>query len=454
MSAKIYKDGNYLIVDVGVSDLIEALASEVVAVKGANNRWYLSVNNRDILPQPLLDSEIEDENGVVYADFAEWVRTNTGVSSTQTISVSDTATSDGNTTFAPLGSGATFTGTWEDVSTHNALTTACLSSTNGTLTAQFSADGTTVHSSLNYTVTANVNEVHRLTVTRKYFRVVFVNSATPQSTFHIQTIYGSQGTLSSPINTQLQSDSDATTVRALDFNLLLAEGLYQNRAATIKDGFNSAISTGTVPEDITNEGALYAGFPTGSPEAGQIVVAGADTGTVFYAYLAAPTDTDYTFGSVAIAGAGTYALGHNIWRCNFAYFISSSPTATNVNTITVQNTPTTANIFCVIPTGYGQTYCSAYTVPASSAVYIDRVTGSLRGSTSGSLDGAFWYRDSVNGGFRLRFPFELQYGSLYFDDIDYLVRIPAGVDFIPRITAASTNNLQAKISYRIVKVKE
>ena len=80
MATKIYKDGNYLIVDVGVSDLIEVVASQVVAVKGANNRWYLSVNNRDILPQPLLDSEIQDESGVVYADFAEWIRDNTGFS--------------------------------------------------------------------------------------------------------------------------------------------------------------------------------------------------------------------------------------------------------------------------------------------------------------------------------------------------------------------------------------
>jgi hypothetical protein len=293
-----------------------------------------------------------------------------------------------------------------------------------------------------------------LTVTRKYFRLVFVNSSTPQTTFHTQVIYGSQSALSSPINTQLQSDSDATTVRALDFNLLLAEGLYQNRAATIKDGFNSVISTGTVPEDITNEGALYAGFPTGSPEPGEIVVSGADTGTVYAAILTGPSDTDYTFVTKAVSGAGTYSLGVNVWRSNFMYFISNSPTSTNVGNITLRNTVTTANVFCVIPAGYGQTYCSAYTVPAGSSVYIDRVTGSLRGSTSGSLDGAFWYRDSVSGGFRLRFPFELQYGSLYFDDIDYLIKIPAGVDFIPRITSASTNNLSAKISYRIVKVKE
>lgn len=53
----------------------------------------------------------------------------------------------------------------------------------------------------------------------------------------------------------------------------------------------------------------------------------------------------------------------------------------------------------------------------------------------------------------MRFPFELQYGTLYFDDVDYLVKIPERVDMVPRVTAASTNGLSAKVSYRFVKVK-
>jgi len=100
----------------------------------------------------------------------------------------------------------------------------------------------------------------------------------------------------------------------MDFNILVAEGLFQNRQATIKDGLNLDIDTGSVPEDVTNEGGVYAGFPTGAVEAAQIVVAGADTGTVYYSYMATSTDTDYTMASKAVAGAGTYALGHNIWR--------------------------------------------------------------------------------------------------------------------------------------------
>jgi hypothetical protein len=361
----------------------------------------------------------------------------------------------GNSSTSALNSGVTFTGTGRDVSSFSSVVVACKTDQNGTLYIEFSPDNTNWDSSLSYSVTASLNEVHRVAVTRRYMRVRFTNtSASNQTYFRLQTTLGSQTSLTSALNSQIQSDSDTTVVRPLDFNLMVAEGLYQNRNNTIKDGFNLDIDTGSVPEDITNEGGTYAGFPTGAVEAGEIIVAGADTGTVYYSYMAASTDTDYTFASKAVAGAGTYSLGHNIWRCNFAYFIASSATATNVGDITIRNTVTTTNVFCVIPATYGQTYCSAYTVPAGSSIYLDRITGSLRGSTSGSLDGFFWYRDSTSGGFRLRFPFELQYGGLYFDDVDYLIKIPAGVDFIPRVVTASTNNLQAKISYRIIKVKE
>lgn len=363
--------------------------------------------------------------------------------------------SRGNSTEVKLDNGQTFTGQWDEALEFPSVVLACKTDQSGVLYIDFSTNETDVDSTLTFNVTANTNEVHRITVTRAYFRVRFTNNSGSNQTFlRLQTLTGAQAALTSALNSSIQADQDTLVVRPLDFNLLVAEGLYQNRANTIKDGFNTVISTGTVPEDITNEGGVYAGFPTGAVEAGEIVVAGADTGTVYYSYLASATSTDYVFGSKAIAGAGTYALGHNIWRCNFAYFVASNPTATNVNTITIRNTVTTANIFCVIPTGYGQTYCSAYTVPYQSAVYVDRITGNLRGSTSGSLDGVFWYRESNGGGFRLRFPFELQYGSLYFDDVDYLIKIPAGVDFIPRIVASSTNNLSAKISYRIIKVKE
>jgi len=358
-----------------------------------------------------------------------------------------------NTTSTVLAAGETYTGTGVNVSSYSSVVVAVLTDMDGTLYMEFSPDGTNWDSSLSYSVAAGSNDVHRLTVTRSYFRARFTNtSAASQTYFRLQTIVGFQPALTSALNSVLQNDADAMVVRTTDFNLLVAQSLYQGTQNTIKDGINNDIDTASVPEDIWQAGGTYTGFPTGTVEAGEIVVAGADTGTVYYSYLASSTSTDYVFGSKAISGAGTYALGHNIWRCNFAYFVASSATAFNVGLISIRITVTKANVFCTIAIGYSQSYCSAYTVPYNSAVYIDRIQGSIRGSTSASLDGFFWYRP-INESPRLRFPFVLQFGSLYFDDVDYLIRIPSQTDIIPRINACSANNIEASISYRLLKIK-
>jgi hypothetical protein len=358
-----------------------------------------------------------------------------------------------NSTAIALNNAGVFTGTATDVVSYPSIVVACLTDQSGSLSIQFSTDGVNWDSQLPFTVTANTNEVHRIVVTRRYLRVVFTNNSGSNQTFlRLQTTLGSQPQLTSSLNSVIQSDADANLVRPLDFNLMVAESLYQNRTNTIKDGLNDDIDTGSVPEDIWNNGGIYTGFVTAT-SAGEIVVAGADTGTIYYSYMASDTDLDYTFGTIAITGAGTYALGHNIWRSNFAYFVSSTPTVFNVGLITLRHTATPANIFWSISIGYSQTYCSAYTVPYKSSIYLDRISGSLRGSSTGSLDGFFYYKPYSESP-RLRFPFELQYGTLYFDDIDYLVKIPERVDIMPRILTASANNLVAKISYRFIKVKE
>lgn len=357
-----------------------------------------------------------------------------------------------NSSTAALASLATYTGTWYDVSSYPSVTLAVITDQAGTAYIEFSSDGTNADSSIQVSVTASLNEVHVYKVTRKYFRARFTNtSASSQTYFRLQTLAGQQGQLTSGIGSVVQSDADSSIVRPLDFNLMVAESLYQNRGNTIKDGVNFDIDTASVPEDIINHGGVYSGFPA-SPIASEIVVAGADTGTVYYSYMATETDLDYTFASKAVTGAGTYALGHNIWRCNFSYFVANTSTAFNVGAITIQSVGA-ANVFVLIDIGYSQSYCAAYTVPYNSSIYIDRISGSVRGSASGSLDGFFWYRPYGESP-RLRFPFELQFGGIYFDDIDYLTKVPARTDIVPRIITASTNNLQGKINYRFVKVKE
>lgn len=358
-----------------------------------------------------------------------------------------------NTSNTPLNTGATFTGTATDVSKYSSVTVACRTDQNGSMTVQFSPDGTNWDSTLTFVLTANTNEVHRIVVTRQYVRVTVSNTSASNQTFlRLQTLIGQQSALTSALNSIVQSDQDTQVVRSMDFNLMVAEGLYQNRGNTIKDGITGNITTGAVTQDVWSNGGVYTGFPSATAGA-EIVVAGADTGTVYYSYMATDTDTDYSFGTLAITGAGTYVLGHNVWRSNFAYFVASTTTVFNVGLITMRHTATPANIFWQIPVGYSQTYCAAYTVPYRSSIYLDRINGNVRGSANGTLDGFFWYKP-YNESPRLRFPFELQFGGLFFDDIDYLVKIPERVDIMPRILNSSANNLVGKISYRFVKVKE
>lgn len=355
-----------------------------------------------------------------------------------------------NSSDTPLIAGSTYTGNSEEGVDYNSLLVSIKTDQAGSLFIDFSTDSVNWDSTLTFSIAVNTNEIHRVTISKRYFRVRFTNtSSTGQTYFRLQSLLGSFQSLTNSLNQVIQRDADALLTRPLDFNLAVAENLYQNTVNTIKDGINLDIDTATVPEDIWTNGGTYTGFPI-NPEAGQLIVAGADTGTVFYSYMSSNTDLDYTFGSIAVTGAGTYALGHNIWRCNFAYFVG---TTTNVSLITIRQAVTTANVFLEILPNYGQSFCAAYTVPYKSSIYLDRISGTVRGATTGSLDGFFWFREYGGSG-RLRFPFELQFGTLYFDDIDYLAKIPERTDIVPRIVTSSANNLQAKISYRFVKVKE
>lgn len=360
-----------------------------------------------------------------------------------------------NSSTSTLNAGLTFTGTWKDVSIYPSVVVAVKTDQAGTLYIEFSPDGTNADSSLSYSVAAATNEVHRITVTRKYFRTRFTNtSASNQTYFRLQAMLGAQQTLTSSLNNSIQDDADTILVRPLDFNLMVAEGLYQNRSTTVKDGINTSLTnSAALTQDLWTSGSVYTGFPTGSPEAAEIVVAGADTGTVYYTYMASSSSTSYTSASKAITGAGTYSLGHNIWRCNFAYFVGSSSTSANVGAITIRNNPTTANIFCVIDAGIGQSYCAAYTVPSGNSIYMDRSQGGIRGGVNASVIGYMWYRPTGESP-RLRFPFFFDTGSFWFDDVDYLTRIPAGTDIMPRITSCSANGVQVQFTYRFIRVTQ
>lgn len=119
-----------------------------------------------------------------------------------------------SSTTTPLASGATFTGTAQDVLGYDSVVVAVLTDQAGTLYVDFSPDGTNWDSSLSYAVAASLNDVHRLTVTRRYMRARFTNTAASAQTYlRMQVMAGFKGQLSAPLNLSVQQDADSIVAR-------------------------------------------------------------------------------------------------------------------------------------------------------------------------------------------------------------------------------------------------
>jgi hypothetical protein len=121
-----------------------------------------------------------------------------------------------NSSTATLNASATFTGTAEEALNYESVVVACKTDQAGSLYVDFSGDGTNWDSTLTFTVAAATNEVHRITVTRRYFRVRFTNtSVSNQTYFRMQTMLGNFKTLTSALNSTIQSDADGIITRSV-----------------------------------------------------------------------------------------------------------------------------------------------------------------------------------------------------------------------------------------------
>jgi hypothetical protein len=138
------------------------------------------------------------------------------VTGTITATINGGEVDSNNSTVIALNNGATFTGTLTDVSSYPSVVVACLTDQDGMLYIDFSPDGTNWDSTLSFNITASVNEVHRISVTRKYFRVrVYNNSGSNQTYLRLQALLGSQQSLTSPLNGTIQDDADSLITRSV-----------------------------------------------------------------------------------------------------------------------------------------------------------------------------------------------------------------------------------------------
>lgn len=370
-----------------------------------------------------------------------------------------------NSSNAALNSGATFTGAAHEAINYSSIILAALTDKDGTMYAEFSTDGTNWDGSIPFSVSANINEVHRVTVTRRYFRVRFTNTSAAAQTFmRLQCLGGAQPQLTSTLNSTVQQDADALIVRNIDSQIDIAAGKYTGYSIVNKAGYNPDVDIATVPEDIWEAGGTYTGFPLTSGETITVVStsandtsAGTGARTMRITGLDANYDIqteDFTLnGTTPVTGVKTFVRVHTATVLTSG----SSNTAFNIGTISVYHTTTTANVFLSMRVGANQTNCSAYTVPAGYNAYVRQISckvGASSTATTSAVDYAIWTQSALKTNSpRLRRPNTTYWADGAPDDIYGGLIFTEKTDLVLRVTTCVVNNTPVVGVYDILLVK-
>jgi len=367
-----------------------------------------------------------------------------------------------NSTTEVLGSAESFTGPWIDVQHLVTVTTAVKADVAGTLYMEFSNDSTQVNadSTLTYDVAANINEVHTLKRTRRYYRTRYLNGSSAQSSFEITTMYETSGFLTAPKNLSLNQDADALATRGTNFEQEIAEGSRGGYKIIQKFGRNSDIDTGTVPEDVWNGGGVYTGFPVSTVETLDVFSssandAAAGSGARTVRLFGLDANGDEQTEDVTLDGTNPVTTSNTWFRMNRAICLTSgsSNQAFNAGEITARHTTTTANVFMVMPASTNQTTIAAYTIPAGKTGYFKRLQVDVSRANTANINGAIWVRESGSTPRLIR-----QYSGSnaveHNDDPYGGLKLPALTDIAVKVTSTSANNTDVSARFDIILVDD
>ena len=185
------------------------------------------------------------------------------------IPVATATVSNVNSTTTALGAGATFTGTSEDVSQFASLSVALyvqpLNAT-GNVFVQFSntASFPVILSNTETAVTSTIAGGFTLDVitAAQYFRVVYVNDSTPQTSLTVQSIFHPQARIAQTTTRYAQTPTDYTDVlntRSIIWGKTVGGGVYEPVAT---NGENSLAVTITEPRAAFGEVSFAENTPT------------------------------------------------------------------------------------------------------------------------------------------------------------------------------------------------
>lgn len=369
-----------------------------------------------------------------------------------------------NSTNVPLNTLDTFTGVFVDVLKYASVTVAAKTDQDSILYVDFSPDGVNLDSTLSYSISSNINEVHRITITRKYARIRLYNSSASNQTFlRLQTILGYQQTLTSSLNSTVQQDADTIVTRTIESQIDIASGKYVGFSIVNKAGFNPQISIGTVPEDITDNGGVYAGFPLTSGETITVLSSNVnDTSAGSGARTLRITGLDDNYNIQTedfILNGTTPVVGIKIFTRVHTGRVLTSGTSNdtyNAGNITVRHTTTAANVFLFIRIGTNQSYSSGYTIPTGYTGYVRNINCKIGSgsSTTSAIDFSIWTQSALKTTSKiLRRPNSTYFGYTVTDLIYGGIVFTEKTDIILQVTLCSQNNTFVQGGYDLLLVK-
>jgi len=301
-----------------------------------------------------------------------------------------------NSTAIALSPTSSWTGSFEDVSAFPSVVFSLIFDTSGSLLIDFSTDAVNLDRTSVFNFTSSIDELHRLSVTHKYYRARIFNAATSsQSYLRFQTLLGSQTALSNPANKNIQHDTDATFVRSLESEIDIAAGKYEGYSIINVVGRNPDVDAAA---DIWELGGVYSGFPTGSAE--KIQIFSSDqldnaTGSGARTYKVFGLDSEYDRIEEVLTLNGTIPVTSSqlFTRVYQGQCLTAGSSNTNVGILTVRHNTTTTNVFSNVIAGTGQDAQLTYTIPAGHTGYLREFHFSMLDNTSNNAVIALWVRE-------------------------------------------------------------
>lgn len=228
--------------------------------------------------------------------------------------------STGNSSTTPLGIGAAFTGTAEDISNYSGVNIIVTTDRNGTLNMQFSPDGTNWDHDDAYPCTVTTGGVTQSFYFQnapiaKYFRVYYVNDGTAQGVFRIQTVYKVNAAVGDvqDLSTAPVDASNGMVTKSVIYGLTTGGGGGYRAVKVNPSGALTTDVSGTVA--ATQSGTWAVGLNAGTNLVGKVGIDQTTNGTTNAVYVNNFPATQPVSGSVSVSNfPATQAVTGTFWQ--------------------------------------------------------------------------------------------------------------------------------------------